>query len=233
MGSPEIQAPGDRLSSKKPRAIRPSRKPIAALAKRLFKGARASHDWEHTLRVCRLCRGMGPLEGADMEILLTAAYLHDIGRNCQDASNGVLCHAQKGARMAEPIVASLGLSRNRQENILHCIRSHRFRGNCRPKTIEAKVLFDADKLDAIGAVGIARAYLFAGEVGARLHNPFVKIEATRPYSNNDTGYREYRVKLSKIRDRMQTKTGKRLAEDRHRFMEAFFKRFQEEHAGKR
>ncbi len=210
-----------------------SLKRIPTAVKALFIGARASHDWEHTQRVCRLCRRMGPPEGADMEVLLTAAYLHDIGRCYQDASKGRVCHAEKGAQMAEAIITPYGFSRNRHDNILHCIRSHRFRGKHAPESIEAKVLFDADKLDAIGAVGIARAYLFAGEIGARLHNPFVKIEAARPYSKNDTGFREYQVKLSKIRNRMQTETGRRLAEDRHRFMEVFFQQFQEEHSGKR
>lgn len=208
-------------------------KGLGATAKRLFMDARSSHDWEHTQRVCRLCRRMGPAEGADMDVLLAAGYLHDIGRCFEDAANGGVCHAEKGAQMAGEIIAPHGFSKDQKENILHCIRAHRFRGKAAPKTIEAKILFDADKLDAIGAVGIARAYLFAGEIGARLHNPFVNIEAMPPYSINDTGFREYKVKLVKIRDRMHTDTGRRLAEDRHRFMERFFQRFLEEHAGKR
>ena len=86
-------------------------------------------------------------------------------------------------------------------------------------------------LDAIGAVGVARAYLFAGEVGARLHNAGNNIENTQSYSIDDTGYREYRVKLCKIKDRMLTPTGKQWADDRHAFMEAFFKRFVSEYEG--
>ena len=102
-----------------------------------------------------------------------------------------------------------------------------------PQTDEAKVLFDADKLDAIGAVGVGRAFLFAGEVGARLHNPEIKVEDAKPYSENDTGFREFKVKLCKIRDRIMTEEGRRLANDRHDFMENFFKRFLEEYEGKR
>ncbi len=94
------------------------------------------------------------------------------------------------------------------------------------------MLFDADKLDAIGAVGVARAFLFAGEIGARLHSPDVKIEDTQPYSENDTGYREYRLKLRKIKNRMLTDEGKKLADERHRFMAEFFKRFINEYKGK-
>jgi len=206
---------------------------IKKIAKKHFDGARGSHDWDHTLRVCRLCEHIGRVEGADMDVLLIAACLHDIGRSSQDISNGAVCHAQKSARMAETVVGKLNLSENQKKNIIHCIRSHRFRGNHRPETKEAKVLFDADKLDAIGAVGVARAFLFAGEVGARLHNPEMNIEDTRPYSIDDTGYREFKVKLYKIRDRILTKEGKRLADERHRFMEEFFKRFLKEYEGER
>jgi len=198
-----------------------------------FEGARGSHDWDHTERVFRLCERIGSLEGADMDVLLIAAYLHDIGRSRQDSSNGAVCHADAGARMAASVVAKLPMSDARRENILHCIRSHRFRGRSTPRTLEARVLFDADKLDAIGAVGVARAFLFAGEVGARLHNPDIDIETTKPYSREDTGYREYKVKLCKVKDRMLTSTGRRLAEERHYFMEQFFQRLQDEHEGKR
>jgi len=205
---------------------------VQKFAKKHFNNSQVSHAWDHTLRVCRLCERIGSREGADMSVLLAAAYLHDIGRAGQDASNGAVCHAQEGARIASPFIEGLPVSRNRKENIIHCIKAHRYRGNQGPKSLEAKVLFDADKLDAIGAIGIARAYLFAGEVGARLHSPEVKAEETRPYSENDTGFREYRVKLCKIRDRMLTKEGRRLADARHAFMEDFFKRFIKEYEGK-
>ncbi len=202
-------------------------------AKAHYNGACGSHDWEHTLRVCRLCERIGRAEGVDMDVLLVAAYLHDIGRAAQDDSNGAVCHAQKGAKMAEPVVEKLPLSENQKQNIIHCIRSHRFRGNHSPETKEAKVLFDSDKLDAIGAVGVARAFLFAGEVGAMLHNPKMDIENTRSYSIDDTGYREYKVKLCKIRDRILTKEGRKLADERHGFMEEFFNRFLKEYEGER
>ncbi|OIN96428.1 MAG: phosphohydrolase [Deltaproteobacteria bacterium CG1_02_45_11] len=206
---------------------------IKKLAEKLFTGVRGSHDWEHTLRVCRLCEHIGPREGADMDVLLTAAYLHDIGRSFQDVSGGAVCHARKGAQIAAPIVKELPFSEKQKENIIHCIKSHRFRGNHTPKTKEAKVLFDADKLDAIGAVGVARAFLFAGEVGARLHNPEVDIENTKPYSKDDTGFREFKVKLCKIKGRILTQEGEKLAAERHTFMVKFFKRFIKEYQGER
>jgi uncharacterized protein len=206
---------------------------VKLLAKKMLDGANGSHDWDHTMRVYKLSKHIGGAEGADMDVLLVAAYLHDIGRCFQDASFGSVCHAEKGAQMAWPIVKDLPLTESQKENIMHCIKSHRFRGNDAPMTFEAKVLFDADKLDSIGAVGVARAFLFAGEVGARLHSPEISIEDSRPYSKDDTGYREFMVKLSRIKDRIQTKEGRKMAEERHDFMERFFKRFIEEYEGNR
>ena len=206
---------------------------IKAFAQDCFDKASGSHDWDHTLRVVRLCEIMGPAENADMEVLWAAAYLHDIGRALQDASNGKICHAEKGAQMAAPLVESLPLAKKQKQNILHCIRSHRFRNHCKPASTEARVLFDADKLDAIGAVGVARAFLFAGEIGARLHNPDIEAEDAQPYSENDTGYREFKIKLCKIKDRMLTAEGRKLARERHAFMNDFFNRFLDEYAGER
>ncbi len=197
------------------------------------RDARGSHDWEHTRRVHALCLRIGRAEGARVPVLELAAYLHDVGRRAQDEAQGSLCHADRGAAMA------LAFLQHRLEdgeilaNVVHCIRSHRFRGRHRPETLEARVLFDADKLDAIGAVGVGRAFQFAGEVGATLHNPYARPEDTAPYTREDTAYREYRLKLSRIREGMLTHEGRRLAEERHTFMERFFDRFLEEVAGKR
>lgn len=168
-----------------------------------------------------------------MLVLEAAAYLHDIGRADQDKLNGSICHAVRGAEMAQDILAPLALAAHRKDNIIHCVRSHRFRDGHSPETAEARVLFDADKLDAIGAVGVARAYLFAGELGACLHNPHISPEQARSYSRDDTGHREYVVKLSKVKDRILTKEGRRMAEERHAFMSVFFERFLEEYSGQK
>lgn len=205
---------------------------IRGQAEHFFSGVQGSHDWAHTQRVDRLCRKIGPREGADPVVLALAACLHDIGRNQQDDSRGAVCHARKGAEMAAGLLAGYRLASDLEDNVLHCIRSHRYRNDEHPQTIEAKVLFDADKLDAIGAVGVARAYLFAGEVGAKLHNPDNAIDDTAPYSRDDTGYREFRLKLCHIKDRMLTAEGRRLAVERHRVMVDFFERFVAEIEGR-
>jgi uncharacterized protein len=206
-------------------------KDIKAFAENHLFDARGSHAWDHTLRVYNLCMHIGQAEGADMEVLRIAAYLHDVARPLQDGSRGTVCHAEEGADLARTLLEDYPISEDRKENAIHCIRSHRFRGNRRPETLEARVLFDADKLDSIGAIGIARAFQFAGEVGAKLHNPSVNPEDTQAYTDEDTGYREFKLKLSKIVEHMLTAEGHRMARERHSFMETFFKRFLEEHEG--
>ena len=202
---------------------------IKDFAVRCFSNARASHDWEHTQRVYNLCMHIGRVEGADLAVLEIAAYLHDVGRSYEDESKGEICHAEKGAEIARNLLAKHSIPDDQMGNIIHCIQSHRFRGDRQPETLEAKVLFDADKLDAIGAVGIARTFLFAGEVGAKLHNPYIEPEDTEPYTEEDTGYREYKLKLSRIKERMLTAEGRRMAEERHAFMKRFFQRLTEEY----
>jgi len=203
------------------------------IARKFYHRARSSHDWDHSLRVYNLCERIGENEGADMTTVRIAALLHDIGRHAQDVSRGAICHARHGARMAGPAVRQLPISEDQRENVIHCIQSHRFRGTMPPRTLEARVLYDADKLDAIGAVGVARAFLFAGEVGARLHSPEADVHASAPYSRDDTGFREFKVKLCRIREKILTAEGRRIADQRHEFMELFFKRFLEEYEGKR
>jgi uncharacterized protein len=206
---------------------------IKVFSRNSFSSARGSHDWDHTERVYNLCMRLAEAEGADREVVAIAAFLHDVGRSYQDESRGAICHAEKGAEIAEALLHAYPLSSDKKRNIVHCIRTHRFRSDRRPETLEAKILFDADKLDAIGAVGVARAFLFAGEVGARLHNPYMSPEETEPYSKEDTGFREFKLKLSRIKDCMMTKEGKRLAAHRHAFMESFFRRFLEEYEGQK
>lgn len=204
---------------------------IKRIAKEMTSDSKGSHDWFHTKRVYDLCMKIGRAEGANINVLGIAAYLHDIGRPYQDKSKGKICHAEKGAELAHEILLKLNLSAEDKSNIIHSIRTHRFRGKNIPETLEAKVLFDADKLDSIGAVGIGRAFLFAGEVGATLHNPNIAPEDCKSYSKNDTCYREYRIKLIKVKDRILTKEGLRIALERHRFMESFFERFLIEYSG--
>jgi len=208
-------------------------KKIEKEAKKYLESSKNSHNFEHTRRVLNLCLKIGKKEDVNMKILVPAALLHDIGRDIEDKSAGKICHAQKGAEMAEKILKRHSFPKKEIAEIKHCIVSHRFRGKNVPKSLEAKILFDADKLDSIGAVGIGRAFQFASEVGAQLQNsPGIKIKSTKPYTKEDTAYREFLVKLNKIKARMLTKEGKKLAKERHNFMVEFFARFNKEIEGK-
>jgi uncharacterized protein len=191
------------------------------------------HGPDHTERVHNLALHLGKLMQARLDILSGAALLHDIGRQEETRAKGRICHAEKGAELARKILKENGLPEEKIREIAHCIEAHRYRNNRKPVSVEARILYDADKLDSIGAVGIGRAFLFAGQVGAKLHNHNSNIDNTASYSLEDTAYREFRVKLCKIRDRMLTPEGRRLAEERHDFMEIFFRRLEREINGSR
>lgn len=206
-------------------------KEIKNKAESFFHNAKGSHDWEHTLRVHNLCLHIGKKENADMEVLEIAAFLHDIGREEQDKSDGKICHAEKGAILARELLSKIEIDKEKIDKIVHCIETHRFRKDNAPNSKEAKILFDADKLDSIGAVGIGRAFLFSGEIGAKLHNKGVDISKTKAYTKEDTAYREYVVKLRKVKDKMLTREGMRLAEERDAFMSDFFDRLNKEVEG--
>ena len=206
-------------------------KAVRQKAESFFRNARGSHDWDHTERVYRLCLRIGRKERADLGILKLAALLHDIGREEEDRSNGKTCHAEKGAVLAARILRKHGLEKDRVNRVVRCIETHRYRGRLVPDSLEGKILFDADKLDSIGAVGVGRAFQFAGEVGARLHDPRIEVRKTKPYTKEDTAYREYLVKLRRIKDRMFTAEGRRIARERHEFMAEFFDRLNKETAG--
>lgn len=197
----------------------------------MLESSRGSHDWEHTERVMNMCMHIASVEGGDIDIIQPAALLHDIGRHAQDISKGKLSHAEIGVIMARPILERYKFNPESIEKILHCIETHRYRKGDEPKSIEARILFDADKLDAIGAIGIGRAFVFAGENGAAVHIRNLDIKNSKSYTKHDTAYREFKVKLEKVKDRIYTDEGKRLAEERHKFMVGFFNRLKQEAAG--
>lgn len=183
------------------------------------------HDWEHTERVIRNALFLASAEGADTAIVEAAAILHDIGRPREVASRGRVDHAAIGASLAMDILEKnkIGDSAFRIA-VFHCIASHRYRNRSgeAPQSIEAKVLYDADKLDSLGAVGVARSMHFAGRVGARIHNTADEALNSPPYSREDSAYREYLVKLRYLPQAMLTAAGAEIAKQRLAFMESFF-----------
>ena len=206
-------------------------------ARQYYQEADPAHDFDHILRVLALAERIGAAEGADMEIVRPAVLLHDIGRP-EEQREG-LCHAQAGAEKARAILDDWPLEQ--VEAIAHAIAAHRYRDDEAPRTLEARVLFDADKLDSIGAVGIARAYVVGGlhgqrlcaEVDAQYVHDLVqdKSLARQNESFSHTPVHEFAFKLSRIKDILFTTTARTIAEERHRFMSEFFVRLEREVRG--
>ncbi|MCK5043647.1 HD domain-containing protein [Candidatus Pacearchaeota archaeon] len=197
-----------------------------------FENAKPCHDFMHTERVLNLALYIGEKESANLEILKLATLLHDIAHQEQDECKGEICHAEKGAEMAKEILDKEGYDKEIINAVAHCIETHRFRNNKIPKSTEAKVLYDADSLDAIGAIGILRACSFSGSIGSLVHNPDVNVENTKRYSKDDSAYREFLFQLKKVKDTMLTKEGKKIAKGRHKYMVKFFDRVNKEVRGK-
>ena len=188
------------------------------------------HGFDHVLRVYRLAARLARLEGADPEIVLAAVLLHDAQANLapgveQDPklrSN----HHLHSAELAGRILEEEGWPEERISAVQHCIQAHRYRElSHSPQTAEARVVFDADKLDAIGAVGAARAIAYAVRAGqpfyARPSASFLESGILEP-GERHSAFHEYLFKLVKIQERLRTASGILLAQERQRRMEDFF-----------
>lgn len=196
---------------------------VSAFAAEKLGGKGGCHDLDHTKRVLANAEKLlAEIPEADSFCVKMAVWLHDTARPLEDESNGSCCHARLGAELAEKYLNERNFPADLRDKICQAVLRHRFRGNVYPESIEEKIVFDADKLDSLGAVGIGRAFLFAGKCGARLHNSIEEALNSDAYSIEDTAYREYLVKLCKLPDVMQTAPAKKIAVERAKFMEEFF-----------
>ncbi|MGD9049477.1 MAG: HD domain-containing protein [Anaerolineae bacterium] len=193
-----------------------------------YVGADAVHDFDHVLRVLAMAERLARKEGADLEIVRTAALLHDVARGHSDRL--IADHAQTGAEFARDLLQ--GHPAERVDPVAHAIAAHRFRTGPAPQTLEAQVLHDADKLDAIGAIGVARAFAFGGHEGQRLWAEVPSdYQETQDTRHQHTPVHEYQIKLLKIKDRLLTESARKLAAERHRFMVAYFEQLEQEVRG--
>jgi uncharacterized protein len=194
------------------------------------------HGFDHILRVYRMVEKLATAEGADLEIVQAAALLHDAqGSQTSGGEEGRLDHHQASAEFARQILDAEGWSVDRIAAVQHCILAHRFRDNSNiPQTLEAKILFDADKLDVIGAVGVARTIAYDVIVNQPVYaepsNRFLESGHKEP-GEPHSSYHEYLFKLRLIKDRLYTKTAQAIAEERHHFMVQFFDRLVGEERG--
>jgi uncharacterized protein len=195
--------------------------------------ADSAHDFDHILRVVNMADRIAQAESADREVVRAAALLHDIGLD-----EGRAGHETSAAKRATEILREQGYTETFCDAVAHAIESHRFRSGPTPQTLEAKVLFDADKLDAIGAIGVARAFAFGAHRGQKLWGAVPPDEAASSADveadpRQHTAVHEFHVKLSKIKDRLFTTTGKQIAAERHAFMVKFYEQLDREVQGEK
>jgi uncharacterized protein len=195
------------------------------------------HGFDHVQRVVRLAAQIAQAEGADLAIVQAAVLLHDAQAPHQlPDANHRAAHQHASADFAAEILAAEGWPAERIAAVQHCIRAHRFRDNSEPPdSLEAKILFDADKLDAIGAVGVIRAVGYAlthdNPPYAEPSAQFLSSGETIP-GESHSAYHEYLFKLRKLKDRLYTPTAQAIAAERHRLMSEFFEQLAAEMSGK-
>jgi len=195
----------------------------------------SAHNLDHVMRVHNMCVFLSKYEeNVDLDILVPAALLHDIARVIESQNKtGEIDHAILGGRMAEDILRNLDYEEEKIKKIKHCIVAHRYRSGNLPETIEAKILFDADKLDVIGSIGLARTFMIAGQFGQSIS----RNELTKDYISNNTSengrimdvskhspFIEYEFKFKKIPEKLFTQKAKEIGRSRLKFMDEFFRR---------
>ena len=203
-----------------------------ASVKKLFEGNSDGHDFFHTERVYKTALKLAKTENADLEITALAAILHDADDRKLSPET---CENKENARN---ILNELGIDSERQTAILKIISEVSFVGTDSPvpETKEGKCVQDADRLDAMGAIGIARAFAFGGSRGRQMYNPDIKptLNAdSRTYGKNEnsTSVNHFYEKLFLLKDMMNTEAAKRIAEKREAFMREFLNEFYEEWNG--
>lgn len=201
----------------------------------------AAHDMSHVMRVYNLALSMTKHEAdVDMDVMQAAILLHDIGghKEMSDPS-GKTDHAVESAKMAEPILKNLDFTAEKIKHIQACIISHRYKTENKPETIEAKILFDADKLDAIGAIGIARGFCWIGKNNANIYrkidideyikeNMHGKINGRIKDKTKHSPQIEFAVKHKFLIDKLFTETAKEIYRERIIFSENFLNRLERE-----
>lgn len=185
--------------------------------------ADSAHDQEHIYRVLYHALAIAETESnVDYDVLVAACLLHDIGRQEQFA-NPEVDHAERGAQKAYHFLRESGFSEEQTQHICDCIRTHRYRHDMPPTSIEAKILFDADKIDVSGALGIARTLVYIGRISEPLYS--VGPDGMISDGTNDSApsfFQEYRFKLERLYRQFYTKEGARIAGQRRQAAVDFY-----------
>ena len=190
-----------------------------AFAKDIFSADSSGHDYHHTLRVWALARTIGEAEGADMAVVELAALLHDVDDHKLSPDTA------ENKDRAAGFLRSQGVAEDRIKEILQIIDRISFsRNTLPPDTLEGKCVQDADRLDALGAIGVARTFAFGGSHGRAIHDP--------EGQDRGSSIAHFYDKLLLLKDRMNTETGRRMALHRHEYLKNFLAEFLSEWDGK-
>jgi uncharacterized protein len=201
---------------------------IRTKVKKIYEGRDPAHDLQHILRVYKNAELIGKREGADMEVLLAAVLLHDIVVYPKGSAKSSKS-ADDSADMAEKILKGYGVSKEKIDRISYCIRTHSYSRRLVPATLEGKILQDADRLDALGAIGIARTFSVGGSEDRMFYNPDDPFWKTgREPDDWQWTLDHFQAKLLKLKDLMRTKAAQEMAEERTRFMEQFIEQLKKE-----
>jgi uncharacterized protein len=199
-----------------------------------LEGEGSGHDWWHVERVWKTADRLAREEGADHLVVDLAALLHDLGDWKFHGGDDTVA-----PRMAREWLEMLHVDGETIDHVCEIVGGLSFKGAGEPTpmgTLEGKVVQDADRLDALGAIGIARAFAYGGHKAREIHNPEVSptLHATFEEYRTAVGttINHFHEKLLLLKDRMNTRSGRALAEKRHRFMEEFLERFHREWEGK-
>ena len=185
----------------------------------------SAHDSHHVYRVLNAAIDIAKhTDIKDMDVLIAACLLHDIGREKQFVDLENVCHAQAGSEMAYDFLLSRQWPVQKAIHVKECISTHRYRGNDMPESIEAKILFDADKLDACGAIGIARTLIYEGQVTEPLYimDDDGNIVVDGGGAEISSFFQEYNYKLKKVYDRFYTARAKEIALERQKTAVDFY-----------
>jgi uncharacterized protein len=193
----------------------------------MYQGADPAHDFSHILRVCKNARIIGREEGADMQVLLLAALLHDAGseKNYGRGSDGPGGMVKKAA---EVFLMAIDLDEGARDKVLYAVEVHRYSRGIFPVTLEARILQDADRLDALGAIGIARVFLTGGTLNRELYNPEDPFCRAREPDDQRWNLDHFYKKLLKLESGMHTKSGKRLAAARTAVLQRYLSDLEDE-----
>ncbi len=199
--------------------------PTIDQARAWYDEADPVHGFDHVLRVLRMAEQIGSSLDADLDILRAAALLHDAASAHPADPEGREQHEKRSAQFARQVLEAEGWEQEQINAVLHCIRAHRFRGSEQPQSLEARILFDADKLDVLGAFGIARTIGFAIQAGQPVYaSPSEHFRATGEGEQGEphSAYHEYLFKLRNVRERLHTDPAHEIAEKRIELMDRFF-----------